>query len=267
MAEVIQTGVAPSGAAPEGHDAAMAAKMDAKNAEVSGQQQPQDAPKDAQGELIGGKFKSQEELLTAYKELEKKLGGNKPEPKQEPKADDAQQSPDQKAAEDAVAKAGLDIDALANHYYENGSLSDDQYSALEKVGITRTIVDQYIRGVEAEAVQQQQAIMKEVGGEEAFKSMTAWAVTNMTAEQLAEYNQAVDSGDPTVVKAAVMGLAYKYQNEVGKTPNLVGGNQNGGLSGFESTAQLVEAMRDPRYDKDPAYRREVEQKLARSSIL
>ncbi len=35
---------------------------------------------------------------------------------------------------------------------------------------------------------------------------------------------------------------------------------------FKSQAQVVEAMNDPKYDNDPAYRREVMEKLERSDI-
>ena len=38
-------------------------------------------------------------------------------------------------------------------------------------------------------------------------------------------------------------------------------------NGFESWAQVTEAMRDPRYDKDEAYRRKVEQRLAVSQNI
>ena len=34
-----------------------------------------------------------------------------------------------------------------------------------------------------------------------------------------------------------------------------------------SVAQVTEAMNDPRYSKDPAFRKEVEDKLARSSVI
>ena len=36
---------------------------------------------------------------------------------------------------------------------------------------------------------------------------------------------------------------------------------------FQSVAQVTEAMNDPRYQKDPAFRKEVEDKLARSSVI
>ena len=36
---------------------------------------------------------------------------------------------------------------------------------------------------------------------------------------------------------------------------------------FESVSQVTEAMNDPRYDKDPAYRKKVTDKIARSSVI
>ena len=36
---------------------------------------------------------------------------------------------------------------------------------------------------------------------------------------------------------------------------------------YGSVAQVTEAMNDTRYSKDPAYRKEVEDKLARSSVI
>jgi hypothetical protein len=35
---------------------------------------------------------------------------------------------------------------------------------------------------------------------------------------------------------------------------------------FKSQAQVIEAMNDPRYEKDPAYRKEVADKLERSNL-
>jgi hypothetical protein len=36
---------------------------------------------------------------------------------------------------------------------------------------------------------------------------------------------------------------------------------------FASVAQVTEAMNDPRYDSDPAYRQLVEDKIGRSTVL
>ncbi len=49
----------------------------------------------------------------------------------------------------------------------------------------------------------------------------------------------------------------------GVTPNLVKGTGQARPGGFQSVAQLKEAMKDSRYKNDPAYRNEVMQKTFR----
>ena len=46
-----------------------------------------------------------------------------------------------------------------------------------------------------------------------------------------------------------------------------GDTENVATDVFKSVAQVTEAMNDPRYSKDPAFRKEVEDKLARSSVI
>ena len=96
--------------------------------------------------------------------------------------------------------------------------------------------------------------------------MAEWAKANMSPAEIDAYNKATASNDMTVVENAVLGLAYRYQSEVGKDPKLLGGKAAGN-SGFQSVAQLTAAMKDPRYEKDPAYRREVQNRLANSNIM
>lgn len=268
MTEAVNTGGVISGEAPEGHDAAMIAKVEEKEAELAnnGQDAPVEEPKE---ELLLGKFKSAEDLAKAYQELEKKLGSGGDDKVTDTKADleaDPTKATDEQVTE-IVEGAGLELDNVAEHYYANGALSDEHYEALEKAGIGRQYVDQYLAGVEAQASQTRDQIMGEVGGQEQFDVMAQWAAANMTEAELDEYNKAVGSRDAAAVRSAVMALAFRYQKEAGKDPNLVGGNGGGKGGGFESLAQLTEAMKDPRYEKDPAYRKSVQDKLSRSNIM
>lgn len=256
MTQVVAPQVPLSGQAPEGHDQAMIAKVEQTEAALQAQQSQQDAQT-----RLAGKFTSAEELERAYLELERKMGQQGQQQQQQ------QQTPltEEKAAE-LVQNAGLDIDSMTNFYTQNGQLSEDHYAALEKAGIPRTFVDQYIDGVEASANQMRDNIMSKVGGAEAFQGMAQWAQANLPAAELQAYNRAVESMDMTVVENAVLGLAYRYQQEMGRDPQLLGGGV-AAPSAFQSVAQLVEAMKDPRYEKDPAYRKEVEGRLARSNIM
>lgn len=259
MVDVVQPQVAASGAAPEGHNEAMLAKVDEVEKYLQEQQQAQEKQEKPK---LAGKFESPEDLEKAYLELQKKLGGQE---KPAQKANASEEMTEEKADE-LITAAGLDLDEFSDYFAENGELSEDHYEALEKAGIPREYVDNYIDGVRAAAEQHRDNIMEKVGGQETFQAMSQWAVANLSRAELAAYNKAVESGDMTVVENAVLGLAYRYQQEVGRDPKLVGGANAVG-SGFQSVAQLVEAMKDPRYEKDPAYRREIEQRLARSNIM
>ena len=89
----------------------------------------------------------------------------------------------------------------------------------------------------------------------------------MSEDEVTLYDEVMDSGNPAAAYFAVQALAYKYQDSIGVEGNLIQGkapsnNQNG----FRSQAELVEAMNDPRYSRDPAYRQEIMQKLENSDI-
>lgn len=256
MVDIVTPQVDTSGASPEGHDAKMIAKVDALDKSLQEGQQNQEPPK------LAGKFASKEELEKAYLELEKKLGGGKKA--EAPPVDPSNVDPNKA---EAIAKdAGLDIDQMQQWYAQNGQLSEEHYKALEKSGITKEIVDQYIAGQEAQAEKYRDSIISKVGGQDNFSAMAEWAKVNMSEQEIAAYNKATSSADMTVVENAVLGLAYRYQSAVGKDPKLLGG-QTAGSSGFQSVAQLTEAMKDPRYEKDPAYRKDVQNRLANSNIM
>lgn len=268
MVDILNTAGAGAGTstAPEGHDQAMLDAVDKRNAELQGQEQ--ESP---EGELILGKFKTPEDLATAYQELEKKLGGkteDKPEGETGDQTEDKPEDTAEDEAEKAVESAGLNMADLSASYDETGDLTEDQYAALEKAGITRDYVADFIAGQEARGQLIRESILGEVGGEDEFGQMVEWAATNLSPEDQEAYNKAVDSRDLATVKSAVTSLAYKYQKANGIEPSLIGGDSNdSGGDVFESTAQMTEAMRDPRYDKDPAFRQAVADKLARSSIF
>ncbi len=63
-------------------------------------------------------------------------------------------------------------------------------------------------------------------------------------------------------------MAAKYQQSYGRDPKLVSGRASTpGPEAFTSWAQVTKAMSDPRYDADPAYRAEVENRIAASKTL
>lgn len=213
------------------------------------------------------KFESVEAMAKSYAELESKLGQPKEEPKEEAKAEEQPKSDLEIQADEAVESAGLDMDSLSAEYAESGQLADESYAKLEAAGISRDIVDQFIAGQEARALQQGTEVKGLVGGEEAYVEMTQWAGQNLTEAEQTAYNNAVNSGDMETIKLAVTGLQARYTAANGTDPKLLSGKAAPtSQGGYESWAQVQADMGDPRYAKDPAFQAEVQEKLANSNL-
>ena len=81
------------------------------------------------------------------------------------------------------------------------------------------------------------------------------------------FDQVMERGDAASAFFAVKSLAYRYNDTIGKDGQMITGTapKTDGSS-FRSQAEVVKAMRDPRYDRDPAYRLDIQNKLARSNL-
>ena len=63
------------------------------------------------------------------------------------------------------------------------------------------------------------------------------------------------------------GLQARYQSENGyEGTQLQGKAPSNSRDTFRSQAEVVEAINDPRYDRDPAYRNDILMKLERSDV-
>lgn len=193
-------------------------------------------------------------------------------PPTDPPQDQVKEQED--AAADALKVAGLEMSEFTNEWAEKGELSEDSFAKLEMAGFPRAVVETYIRGIQSAQAQNQDHqtiindVYKHVGGEAEYQKMIGWAKANLSPTEQATYNNIVGSNDPTAIEWAVDGLKARYTNSVGKDPDLIkGGPAPAKGDVFESTYQVVEAMKDPRYGKDEAYTNSVAQKLSRSNVF
>jgi hypothetical protein len=161
----------------------------------------------------------------------------------------------------------LDINVFQQEYNELGGLSDDAYQALEEAGISNEMVNTWLAGQEAIADQSISQIYQSVGGEENYNAMLRWAGDNLQQWELDAFNNSVENLDPNAM-FAVQGLMARMQNAEGIPPRLMSGESIPSTAPrFESLAQVTEAMRDPKYSSDPAYRAQVAQMLGNSTVL
>ena len=110
-------------------------------------------------------------------------------------------------------------------------------------------------------------IQASIGGTEEYQSMIQWASENLSEQEVSMYDTVMDRGDPLAMFFAVQALNARYQDAIGYDGELLTGQSPRNTSDvFRSQAELVAAMSDPRYDKDPAYRADVADKLDRSNL-
>ena len=114
---------------------------------------------------------------------------------------------------------------------------------------------------------QAEQLYKMVGGEKAYDSMMEWAGQNLSKEEIEMYDSVMGDGSANSIYFAVQALSNKYSDAVGSEGQLLTGRGSAESNAvFRSQSELVQAMNDPRYDNDPAYRSDVMAKLENSDL-
>ena len=271
MSEHVNLATEDEGAkAPDGHDKSMAEKYDqAQNLDDAGQQSDS-APQKPEG--IPDKFWNAETgevdyagMAKSYNELESKLGQQGNEKANDEAGETADSNDD--AGDENDDTGDIDVEKYTREYLVEGELSEESMQELEEAGFDRDMVEQYLDGQKAIAQLRESAAYEVTGGEDKFQAMQEWARENYSEDEITTFDNAVVGTQEEMI-AAIQEMKSKYIAANGSEPNLVDG-QNGvtGNQGYESLAQMKADMKDPRYKTDPAYRRQVEQKIARSPNL
>ena len=209
--------------------------------------------------LLAGKYKDAQELEKAYMELEGKLGKKEEEPEVAEESEEPEEEPD-------------DVSFLDKLWDEaQGEFTDEtmkELSSMDPKDLARMHLDYRNQNQRPQVTEQQVTQLKEVaGGEKEYESMINWANSTLTKQEIEMYDTVMEAGDPLGCFFAVQALKYRYDDASGVEGKMITGKapSNSGDQ-FKSNAQLVEAMNDPKYDNDPAFRKEVMEKLGRSNI-
>ncbi len=209
-------------------------------------------------EWLPEKFSSPEDLAKSYAELEKKMSAPK---------DDAPEDPPTEQVEPEQTTGEPQFDKFAEEFASSGELSDDSFDELSKMGYPKEMVETYIKGMQAAQTADADQVMDVAGGAKGYEELTDWAKNNMPENELLLYNQMVATGTDNA-KMAVEWLMSKRESAGDVEPSLLSGkSQAPAKDEFRSTAEVVAAMKDTRYGKDPAYTRDVEEKLGRSKVF
>ena len=114
---------------------------------------------------------------------------------------------------------------------------------------------------------QAEQLYKMVGGEKAYDAMMQWAGQALSKEEIEMYDSVMEDGTANSIYFAVQALSSKFSDAVGSEGQLLTGRGAAESNAvFRSQSELVQAMNDPRYDNDPAYRSDVMTKLENSDL-
>ena len=266
-------------------------------------QQDLEGLKDENG-LYAGKFKTVEDLANSYKELEGKLGSVTEEDQVSESTEETTGVPE--GYEDFYQEDGtVDYNSVNENYGEilgeifkensidpykiaaefdknKGEIPEEMYQSLLDAGLSANAVDSYLKGVAvdrgfiegdegaAEEIAQEEVkgIRDSIGGDEAYGKMVSWALENLSKPEIEAFNEATNTMSGPQLSMMVQGLYTRYQNAMGVEPSLYSGRPAaGGPTPYRSTAEVVAAMSDPRWEKDVSYTENVKARLMGSNVF
>ena len=232
-----------------------------------------------QEQLLAGKYKSAEELESAYLSLQKKLGQTEEDEEVDYESTDEgyeeEEGSDEEVSEYAPA-VSLINEASEEYYANDGQLSEETIESFSQMS-SQDLVNAYLeiqannpqaptQGTELSEAQVNQ-VQNACGGEANYNTVVDWAASNLTDEAINAFDSVVDSGNPMAISIAFKGLQNEYNEANGYEGRMLQGRAASSAGEtFRSQAELVSAMGDPRYDTDEAYRDDVLRKLDASDL-
>ena len=212
--------------------------------------------------LLAGKYKDAEELEKAYIELQSKLG--------EKSEESSQEEPEQEVEVDENVDSTI-LDTLWDE--AQSEYTDETLQKLEKMD-PKDLAQMHLeyrnqnQNQQSVITEQQATALKDVvGGESEYNNMIGWAKNNLSEQDIALFDGVMDKGDAASAFFAIQALKGRYSDANGSEGEMLTGKAPSTKGDqFKSQAQLIEAMNDPRYDNDPAYRKEIADKLERSDV-
>ena len=254
--------------------------------------------------LIAGKFKTVQDMANSYKELEGKLGSVTEEDQVSESTEETTGVPEgyeEYYQEDGTVnyesvnetygeilgeifkENSIDPFKISAEFHKNeGEIPEDMYQSLLDAGLSKNAVDSYLTGRAAEmgyiegeegaaeelAQEEVKGIRDSIGGDEAYGKMVDWALDNLSRPEIEAFNEATNTMSGPQLSMMVQGLYTRYQNAMGVEPSLYSGRPaSSGPTPYRSTAEVVAAMSDPRWEKDVSYTENVKARLMGSNVF
>lgn len=223
-----------------------------------------------QSSLLAGKYDSPESLEKAYLELQQKLGqGSNNSADEEEVADEEEfidDTPDNEYSTDVLDRLWEESQTDGDEYSEELSKTLNEMSVEDLANLYLDYRQQSSKTPDFSdnEVSQLQSI---VGGSENYTQMISWAKDNIDQNEIKLFDAVMEGGNAASAYFAIRSLSQRWVEAQGYEGELLQGKAPKSTnSQFRSQAELVQAMSDPRYDSDDAYRSDVMKKLSNSNL-
>ena len=178
-----------------------------------------------QEQLLAGKYKSAEDLESAYLSLQKKLGQTEEEEVDYEESDEGyaeEEESNEEVSDDAPA-VSLINEASEEYYANDGTLSQETIERFSEMSST-DLVNAYleIQANNPQATQsvemsdaQINSVQNAAGGEANYNRIVEWAASNLPDAQIEAFDSVVDTGNPAAIGIAFQGLQRQYDEANG----------------------------------------------------
>lgn len=168
----------------------------------------------------------------------------------------------------SLADKGVNFDDLAKEYDQNGELSPESITKLDKAGYPKSVVDAYLNGLQAMTDRFVTSVKQMAGGDDAYKQLADYIKTQPKGI-VDGFNASIKSGNMSQIQLTIAGLKAQMVQSYGtNNPTIMAGAMGtNNPQGYTSSAQMVKDMSDPRYQHDPSFTREVLGKVKNATFF
>lgn len=167
-----------------------------------------------------------------------------------------------------LSSKGIDWDALTKEYDEKGELSKETLDALDKAGYPKSVVDNYISGLDALSEKFVNEVKGFAGGDKGYNEVISYLQKQPDSVKK-DFNDVIESGNLGAIKLVIKGIQSEMKATYGTSnPTMMRGQASRATQvGFATQDDMVKAMSDPRYGVDKKYTNEVYAKVAKTSFI
>jgi hypothetical protein len=213
-----------------------------------------------------------------YALMQKEIEYNRAKKETESAEDAQEEAPEAPEAEEAEPEESEALVALreaSDEFYKNEGKLDEatvqKLEALPSADLIKAWQELQAKAPPAKPISDEEAtvIVKSVGGQETYNKALAWAAENLSDEDKASYDAVIASGNRAATQFAVEALTNRYKAAEGFDGSPISGGtvKTSKVKPYRSEAELRRDLANRRYQDDPAFRIDVEERLAVSGDL